>query len=510
MANKFIAKLAEIFSAKSKSVPSAQSQESINLENIDFQTTKGKKMLYTIYRRHPAVFHATKLRATLTLPSIEIKTKSPAAKKVVDNFYKNLHPVSGNVALLKKLRDLSEDTDIFGNGFIEPIWNKAHDNYLHLKKLHPISIDLKRKTGEGSEVDLDKLGNPKAWSQGEYPNSTELPMDSILHFTYNRIGDEILGISTLEPIYKTVHRLMNIEEGIATAIFRHGFPLYDITVEGSSPNSFPAEEQINKAAEQVKGLNYKSEFIHPPNYKVKLMEAYSLGKGRDYTINFIDNIASATGLPKFMLMGTAKELSRASAESLLKMIKPVIQPMQDDMKLFVEMQILKPLMDANGIDETPEVVIGDWPILDVEYEAASSAAEGKDKKKKDKDGDGEIKPSETSEPIEPEKMRQELSKKKGIYLLPNQAKMFSSGEKRSIVLPKSEARKMKNKIGKEISVFSDSGDLAVVKLREPREIDANEFIQLEYAHKISNDERKQLWPDESIFYIYEFDVIKKE
>ena len=167
---------------------------------------------------------------------------------------------------------------------------------------------------------------------------------------------------------------MNIEEGIATAIFRHGFPLYDITV--GSEERPPTKEQLDQAVDEVRGLNFKSEFVHPPNYKVKLLESFSLTNTGSYTDIYLNNIASALSVPKFLLMGTAKDLSRSSAIELIKMLKPDIKDNQNKIKLVVEEQILKPLMEMNNIDEVPEVIIGDIPILNVEIEAAIEKGEG--------------------------------------------------------------------------------------------------------------------------------------
>ena len=363
-------------------MPSAQALETFKFAETDFQTHKGKELLYTIFRRYPAVFQGVKLRASLAIPSVDILTDNPAAQKVIAKFLRALHPTSGLIALATLLRDLWADTDIFGTGFIDPIWNKEKTNYSGLKRIHPVSMDLQRENGE---IKLDSKGNPVGWLQEINDKKKELTYKEIQYLTFTTIGDEFLGIATLEPIYKTTWRLMNIEEGLATAIFRHGFPLYDIQVAGGIEGRPPTKEQLDDAAKQVKGLNYKSEFIHPPNYKVKLLEAFSIGKGDDYTGNFMDLLSSALGVPKFMLLGSAKEVSRAVGETLLKTIKPTLKPLQDKMKLFFEEQILQPLMEANHIIDVPELIFGEWPLVQEEFEEKFKDSSDAAQKKKDED-----------------------------------------------------------------------------------------------------------------------------
>ncbi len=479
MANKFFGNiLAKYFPKSPESLPSAQALETFKFDQTDFQTQKGKKLLYTVFRRYPVIFQAMTFRAALAIPSVNIKTDNPKAEKVIAKFLSNLHPSSPYIYLTSFLRDLWLDTEIFGTSFLDPIWEKNKQNYLGFKKIHPISIDLLRDHGESTGVKLDKNQNPVGWLQEVDNKKKELLFKDIAFLTFTTIGDEILGISRLEPIYKTVWRLMNIEEGIATAIFRHGFPLYDIQVSGGMEGKPPTKEQLDNAAKEVRGLNYKSEFIHPPNYKVKLLEAFSIGKGEDYTSSFIDNIASISSLPKFLLMGTAKELSRASAQELLKMVKPGLVPSQDKLKLFFEEQILKPLMEANHITDIPQLEIGEIPLIDLEPEP---------EKRNELSGDGSL---------------------PGLYLKSPHATLIYDGDKKQILESEPGMKMLKNYVGKEMYLVSDDKVFGIIKLREPREISINDFIQLRYAHRVSDEERKERWPEEKKLFAYEFDIVK--
>ncbi len=535
---RFLNFFSSFYDKKPATMPSAQSLETFKFGDMDFQTHNGKKMLYTIFRRYPAVFQALKIRASIAIPSVFIKTDSPAAEKVIAQFLQNLHPVSGKVFLKSFLIDLWIDTDAFGTSFVDPIWDTKKQQILNLKKVHPISIDLQREQGEGTKVKLDKKDNPVGWLQMVENKSKKLEFKKVKYLTFTSIGDEILGISILEPMYKTTWRLMNIEEGIASAIFRHGFPLYDITVSGGLEGRPPTKEQLDDAAKQVAGLNYKSEFIHPPNYKVKLIEAFSLGKGGDYVDSFIDGIASASGLPRYLLMGSAKDLSRASAQSLLKSVEPALNPSRDKMKLFFEEFILKPLMDANHIKEIPQLIFGKITIADEEAkppkpkekeeeEIPEKKEKEKEKPKKKQKENLEAESGATTTESIPEirdpklvkkKKKEELGKhedaKKKMKKLPelelreNNSVLIHEGIKKQIIRSKKEMKNLKKYIGKEMYLTSDNEVFGIIKLRDPREIDINDFINLRYAHQLSDDQRKEYYPDEEKLFVYEFDLIE--
>ncbi|TET75147.1 MAG: hypothetical protein E3J56_00975 [Candidatus Aminicenantes bacterium] len=478
--------LSKIFPKKPATYLSAQALETFKFDDIDFHTKKGKKLLYTIYRRHPTLFQMCRLRSSIGVPSVEIKTEDTAAQKVIAEMLKNLHPSGGLTFLKSWLRDLWIVTDVFGTGFVEPLWDKKHMNYLGLKNVHPISMDLLRQHGEKSLVKVDESGNPVGWLE-ELENQNkkkEHAFDDIKYLVFNQIGDEILGLSLLEPIYKTTWRLMNIEEGIASAIFRHGFPLYDITVSGAQEGRPPTKAQLDDAAKEVRGLNYKSEFIHPPNYKVKLMEAFSIGKGSDYTDTFIDMITSGSGLPRFFLMGSARELSRASALELQKPIQPSIKPSQEKLKLFFEKEILEPLMKANHIKEIPELILGEFKPATVKEEHEESGRE--------------------------KRGLQHFAEKKlpGLYLVQPHANLIYEGDKKQIIKSETGMKMLRKYVGKEMFLLSEDKVFGVIKLREPREIDVNDFIQLRYAHRVSDEERKEWWPGKKKLFAYEFEIVE--
>jgi len=498
---RFLSFLSKFLPEKPNSLFSSQALETFKFDNTDFGTERGKKLLYTLFRRYPLIFRAILLRSYLGVPSVKINfdnmsdSEKDKAEKVISEFLKNLHPVSGELALTNLLRDLWMNVDAFGTGFLDPIWDKKKLMMIGIKKIHPISIDLQRESGSNSKIKIDKKGNPAGWVQEILNEKKEIDFEDIAYFTFVNIGDEILGVSTLEPVYKTAWRLMNIEEGISTAIFRHGFPLYDIQVSGSVDGRPPTKEQLDSAAKQVKGLNYKSEFIHPPNYKVSLLEAFSLGKGDDYVSSFINLICSGSGIPKFMLMMTSKELSKTNAIPFIRTIPSILIPLREKLQLDFEEQILWPLMKANHIKECPSLEFGDFPIsVEGLIQYVNKPVKVIPSKIDNKEGFSSSIKSES------------LKTLPGLYLVEPHANLIYEGDKKQIIKSEAGMKMLKKYVGKEMYLVSGKKVYGIIKLREPRQIDINDFIQLRYAHKVSDEERKEWWPEEKNLYVYEFEL----
>ena len=147
------------------------------------------------------------------------------------------------LALQNSFRDRSINADIFGNAMDELLFTPAGtkekpmdpENAKDLQgftAIHPINIDLQRKMDEKIEF---KGNVPKGWvfkrdPEGDYSGGIKLPLGRVAHLIYNKIGDEILGMSSIEPVFKTAERHLKVEEGIAHGVLTYGNPTRDFIV----------------------------------------------------------------------------------------------------------------------------------------------------------------------------------------------------------------------------------------------------------------------------------------
>jgi len=414
---------------------------------------------------------------------------------------KQLHPTDPVTYLINLFRNISIDTDWSGNGYWEKRYNKKAE-LINLDPVHPLHLDFKR--WPNNKI-IFYLGKPYAYHQKVEQKERDIEPYRIAHLRYNSIGDELLGISTLEPLFKTLQRLMNIEEGIAQGIVRHGTPLHDIIV-GDEAHP-PTKEMLDNAADEVKGLNYMTEYVHPPWYRVQLIESFSLGKASKYVDPFVDNIVSATGIPKFMLLGKGEETNKAVAQQILRGLNMTIEPLQQSLKLMFEKEVLFPLMKYHNVDGCPyiqwneilpeestdpvkklellsKIAINNKPLLT--WEEAREIAKLPS-----------LKPGEIEE-------LESMRNRPGIYLTSPHARLIQEGEKRSIVT----ARKYQNVAGRHFILISDAkagtgNAYGVIKLLQPRPLSWDEFRAERMRHLISDKEAKAWWPQAKLLYIYD-------
>ncbi len=516
--------LKKVYPKEPTSLFSSASNETFKFENKDFSKKKNKKELYTVFRRYPLVHRLVKLRADIAVPQVKFRAQTDEGQKLIEDFLSRIHPSSGREQLVEELKNLCMSADIFGTSFWDLVENRQKTAIEAIKPIHPIDVDLIRTMN--GKVKRDRYGNPLGWKQEPdhgfgLLGGKKLDFERIAVFKNTWIADEVLGIPLLESIYKTVYRLMNIEEGLATSIFRHGFPLYDVTV--GTPEKPPTKEQIDQATKQVQGLNYKSEFVHPPNYSVKLMESYSLGKGHDYTKDFIRGIASASGLPEWAITSSAENLSRASAEALIKESKPTINSIQNKLKLFLEGQVLAKLAEKQNVKEIPKVEFQQVPLLDAEVEASTEVliknksfvgqddntnSYGVVTKEKMENQEPGATTSKSVSGVRQTTSTGELQKLPGIYLVEPHASWIHENKKGSIVKSEQGSKTIDQYVGRKVYLVGEDKVYGIIRLREPRKINENEFEQLRYAHLVTDEEKEKWWPKEDELYIYEFDKVQ--
>ena len=498
------------FSKEKKESAMPWSKASENLAEIAFtdttyfQTANGKKLLEIMYRNCWIIRKCVNVRANmLSFRGLKIVVKSDKAKTVLDEFLRKMHPTRPMLALQNSFRNRSINCDIFGNAFDELLYipagskekpadpEKATD-MLGFTPVHPINIDFKRdETGENIDF---KDNVPTGWTFKKDPKSVEsqfLPLNRIAHLKYNTVGDELLGMSSIESVYKTGERLMKIEEGITQGILTHGNPLHDVIVGDESHP--PNKKMIDNVSSEVRGLNGMSEYVHPPWIRVGQIEAFSLGKSPNYMQPFITAICANFEVPEFIALGRGEGTNKATAQAMISFIHQTIEPLQQAQALYFEEQILAPLMKLKNVDEIPmiewneilpssptelaatvntlsQTLIGEECVITHE-EARELLSLGKDVDYK--------KPTGT-----------ELSEKRdmpGIYLKEPHARLIWEGKKKLII----QSKELTSNLMEPLYLVSDDKVYGIIKLRESNTITLSDFDDLAEKHKISEKKERK-------------------
>ncbi len=495
-------------------------------DTTQFQTAQGKKMLEILYRNNWAVKKCINTRANMmSFRGLKIVCKSDKCKKVVNNFLKKMHPTRPMLALQQSFRNRSINVDIFGGGFDELLYSPAGTpakpaDPAQAKSLdgfsvvHPINIDLQRTEGGDETILFDKTGRvPLGWifkrdPESDYTGGTKLPLGRIGHMVYNKIGDEILGMSSIEPVYKTAERHLKVEEGIAHGILTYGNPTRDfICGDETHPTT---KKMLDDVASEVKGFNFKGEYIHGPWIRVGQIESFSLGKIPNYISPFLEAIAGNFEVPFFVLTGKGEGANKATAQVIIDFVYQTIEPLQQAQAMYFEESILAPLMRLNNIDEIPtiewneilpknlkdysavvkvlsDVMIGDKQIISRE-EARELAGLGKSVAFKKPTG------AELAE----------VRGSPGILLVKPHGEQLWKSRKKLIV----KAKAFPEMINRALYLVSDNKVYGIIKLKEAVDLTLKEFRALRKDHLISEDERVKWWPDANKLFAFKFTRLK--
>lgn len=487
-----------------------------------FQKASGKKLLEIIYRNNWAVKKCINVRANMmSFRGLKIVCKTDKAKKVVNDFLRQMHPTRPALALQQSFRNRSINTDIFGNAFDELLFSPAGTkekplpvekavDLLGFSVIHPINIDLIREQDERIKF---KGNVPAGWvfkrdPDTDYAGGLELPLDRVGHMSYNKIGDEIFGMSSIEPVYKTAERHLKVEEGIAHGVITYGNPTRDFIVgDESHPVTKP---MIDGVAKEVKGFNFKSEYVHGPHIRVGQIESFSLGKIPNYIEPFLLAISGNFEVPHFVVTGKGEGANKATAQVIVDFIYQTVEPLQQAQAMYFEETILAPLMKLKKIEEVPtiewneilpknlkdyanvinqlaSVMIGGKQIITAE-EARELAGLGKSVTFK-KPAGAEL---------------AEVRGSPGIYLVKPHGENIWKGQKKLIV----KAKQFPEMVDRALYLVSDNMVYGIIKLKEAVDLTLKEFRALRKDHLISEDERVKWWPDANKLYAHKFTRLK--
>ena len=484
-------------------------------DEVNFKTLRDRKLLYILYRRDPICNKVINTRASLAVArGFKIISRDDEERKIIKNFIKGFHRTDPVTALIDRLRNLSIDTGWAGDGWWERVYNEnnADKKMISVAPIHPLTMDYKRNAqGEilfDDEGDFGKRGEFLSYYEKVEQRERDIDKNRVAHSVFNQIGDELLGMSDLEPIYKTTHRRMSIEDGIAQGAFRHGVPFLDVTV--GDPGHPPTKEMMDTARDEVRGSSYLSEYVHPPWYKVNMFEQFSLGKSAKILDPFYALTAGNSGIPIFVLLGTGEKLNKATAEKLIDMLPPlVIDPMQAKLKLFLEDQIFAPLLESHGIKEPSaqiqwnEVFPANQSFTDKIKTLATITIQGKPLISWIEAREMLKLPSPEAGSIS-KLSRQNLSEMQAIYLTHPHGSLIHKGMKKAIV----KSRLFESMINKPLLLVSKDTAYGKISLQKPKLIDLEEFKKTFAKHRVSEKERLEWWADREELYLYPFKIIK--
>lgn len=281
-----------------ESYPSSMARESKLIEDVQSSVQKRVSVrgLQKLYLFNQFIFRGVNVRADeLISRGFEIVGDDEEGVKLCQKLVED----SGGANLFWQL---SVNTDVSGDGYMEKIWSKDGKTLLLLRHINPVNFGFWTDPTKGNII-LGKNGYPEAYMQIYYDEEAKerrvkIPKEKIAHLIFNSFADEFNGISSIQPVYNTAIRLMNMEHAAAEAAVKAANPIWVGTTKTKNPT------ELAKWSGILNNISGKDQVFLPEGVELE-MKAPGNQNFNEYADYFLDAVVAALGVPKSILTGSA-------------------------------------------------------------------------------------------------------------------------------------------------------------------------------------------------------------
>jgi len=281
-----------------KSFPSEQAMEQKVTDDVPGMVTKrvAVKSLQHLYINNQFIFRGVNVRADeLITRGYKIVGEDEVGVEACEMLVKN----SGGENLFWQM---SINTDVAGDGYLEKVPNTKGNKLMILRHINPLNFGFTTDKTTQKIIINDKK-TPKSYEQKVYDAEgkelyNEIPISRVAHLKYNTYADEFNGISSIQPVYNTTVRLMNMEQAAAEAAVKTANPIIVGMTETKSP------QELLKWSQMMGRISAKEQIFLPQGVKLSMISP-GYQNFSAYSDYFLDAVVAALGVPKSILTGSA-------------------------------------------------------------------------------------------------------------------------------------------------------------------------------------------------------------
>lgn len=272
---------------------------------------------------------------------------------------------------------------IYGRSWVENILNKQGNTIVDWDSVDPKTMDYAKDSMK--RIVMDKFGNPTGYVQkipyDHYfdqqfitrsrlkapakvvlePNEIFIERERIAHTKLFTVGDGFYGIGLLEPIYNMSIRKANVEEALANAIWRHGFPI--IWAQLGDLQHEPSPQQIQTMLDKLKNLHFKKEIATPYYYQLHMLESKQSSKMQAHLDYFQNQQVTGLGIPKPYATGLGEATNRATLSNMSDLFQLTLKDIIQNTTESIRQQMFKPICNMEGFKEVPTII---WDMVGID------------------------------------------------------------------------------------------------------------------------------------------------
>lgn len=303
----------------------------------------------------------------------EIKAENQTIQKYFTDFLDNIGLVGEDITFTELLQAIFQNQFIYGNAYVELVYNKNMSKIVDLVSLDPKRMDYAR-AGDRKIV-LDKYGKPVGYTQkipwgvskeglGD-PKPDRVNLDAneifikperIAHFKLYTYGDRFYGVGRIEPAYKDIIYAKNIKEAQANSIYARGtYPLIDYV---GDQDHYPTPNQLKEAVDQLSKMKHSRYFALPFWHDIQPLEVKQSDIVQD-TLEFLRESQTASlGMPLAFATGSGEKTNRATLSNQQRLLEYTLRDIVNRTIANFRKYIFKRICMLENFDEIPTITWG--------------------------------------------------------------------------------------------------------------------------------------------------------
>jgi len=323
------------------------------------------------YKKDPVAFNSINKAVQMIMAAgYEFRAENENTKNQFEEFFANIGNVGEDITFDELLEAIFRYEMIYGNAFVEIVFNKKMNRVVDLALFDPKRMDY-AKSSEG-KIALDKYGKPVGYTlklpYGVVGKSDPIPKEHegkislsnnmifilpqrVCHFKLYTVGDRFYGIGMIEPAYKSIVRKMNIEEAQTNSIYSRG--TYPVVAYVGDQMHEPTPQDIENVLQNLVKLKHDRYFAFQHWVKVEPLEVKQ-SDIVDQTLEYLRlNETASLGMPMAFATGAGEKTNRATLNNQQKFLEFTLNDIVKKTMSTFRKYILKRISFYNGFGDVP-------------------------------------------------------------------------------------------------------------------------------------------------------------
>lgn len=281
-----------------------------------------------------------------------------------------------------KLLKIMQDLLIYGNAFVELLWNMKGDEIVDIGIIDPKSMKF-IKNKEGKVLTKDD-GKPVGYVQkvtavqtdvlerilrdegipltdAQYSSGIPFKAEDIAHLRYHTLGDTMMGVGLVEPMYDTVYVKLQVEEDLGAVISKIATPTYHTKIGMKEVHDPDPEEIRDFSRDTMAKIEDIKEVTTPYYYDITTIGVERIDRLQGYLQYFTEQICSGLGIPHSLLL-KGERVGTGVTDLQEEQFEKNVRIFQKTLSYQIKREIFEPMCATLNIskDAVPRI---EWKIF---------------------------------------------------------------------------------------------------------------------------------------------------